>query len=121
MKIFGRAPLVWLAALQSVLYLGVQIPQFHLTQTAADAVVVVASAAFTIWEAFSVKPVVVPTIVGAVRTVLVAVAAFGWNFSDEFVSGFGVALASVLALLIMPNATPNADPDPNFDTRSVVV
>lgn len=117
MLILGRNPLVWLAAIQSVLAVLVTLPSVGLSQEVAGGIMVVVSAAFTAWEAIVTRPFVVSTLVGAVRTLLIGVAAFGIVIPEATLAAFVSALSVVLALVLQPNTTPTADPAPGFNTR----
>lgn len=120
MLLFGRSPLVWLAALQSVLAFLLTLPALGLTQPVAAAIMVVASGLFTGWEAIVTRPFVITALTGAVRTILVAVAGFGIVLPEATLTAFVSGLAVVLALILQPNTTPTGDPAPEFDTRSKV-
>jgi hypothetical protein len=72
------------------------------------AVTVIATAATTIWTAWATRPVVVPTITGAVGTALAAVAAFGLDLTSDQIGATVTALSIVLALLLRQNVTPAA-------------
>lgn len=114
MKLFGRNPLVWLAALQSVLAVFVTIPQVGLSQEMAAGVMVVLSGLLAAWEAATARPLAIPALVGAVRTVLVGLMGFGLVIPEATLAALVSALALVLALVVQPNTTPAIDPAPGF-------
>lgn len=119
--IFGRSPLVWIAFLQTLLAFLVTVPVAQgagLTQTIANSIVVLAGVVFTVWDAALARPVSVSLITGAVRTGLIALAAFGWHLSDVQLTTAVGLLSVTLALLTQPNTTPAGDPAEGFDTRS---
>jgi hypothetical protein len=121
MTLFGRTPAMWLGALTALLAVLTSLPfaaDLGLTGDAAAWVVTVASALFTVYEAWTVRPWSVPMLSGALRTTIAAVVLFGVPISDEL-AGSVVAFASVvMAMLVTANGTPTADPAPGFDTRS---
>lgn len=114
MLLFGRSPLVWLAALQSVLAFLLTLPAVGLTQPVAAAIMVVASGLFAGWEAVVTRPFVITALTGAVRTILVAIAGFGIVLPEATLTAFVSGLAVVLALILQPNTTPTGDPAPGF-------
>lgn len=118
MLLFGRNPLVWLAAIQSVLAVLVTIPAFNLSQDVAAWIMVVVSALFAIWEAVVTRPFVISVLTGAVRTLLVGLAGLGLNLPEATLAAIVASLALVLALVLQPNTTPAHDPAPGFLVRS---
>lgn len=114
MKIFGRYPLIWLAAIQSILAVLVTLPVLGVSQTVATGILVVLSGGFAVWEAVTARPFVIPALVGAMRTVLVGLAGFGLVLPEATLAAVLIALTNVLALVTQPNTTPTVDPAPRF-------
>lgn len=114
MLLFGRAPLVWLAAIQAILAFLVSLPSIGLSQAAAAAIFVIVSGAFAAWEAIMTRPFVITALTGAVRTILIALAGFAIVIPEATLTAFVSGLAIVLALILQPNTTPAGDPAPGF-------
>lgn len=114
LRIFGRNPLVWLAAIQGVLAFLLTIPDLGLTREVATGVMVILSGLLAAWEAVSARPFVIPALVGAVRTVLLGLVGFGIMIPEATLAAFAGGLALILALITQPNTTPAIDPVPGF-------
>lgn len=114
LRIFGRNPLVILAAVQGVLAFLITIPALGITQEVAAGFMVVLSGLLAFWEAAAARPVVIPAITGAIRTVLVGVAGFGFVIPEATLAAGLAAGGLLLALLTQPNTTPVVDPHPDF-------
>jgi hypothetical protein len=118
MKIFGRYPAAWLAAITSVLAVVSHIPALHVSSTAAAWIITLVSAVFAVLDAASVRPVSVPMLTGVVRTLITAVMLFGVPVSPELAGAIVAAVTWVFALLVTANGTPAIDPAPGFNTSS---
>lgn len=123
LKIFGRHPLMWLASIQAVFAVLVTIPQVQewgFTEVMAATSMTVISGLFAVLDAIAARPFAIPALVGAVRTVLVGLMAFGLPLSDQTVSTIVAALAIFLALITQPNTTPAHDPAHGFLSTETV-
>jgi hypothetical protein len=114
MTLFGRYPAAWLSAITAVLAVVTNLPGSPLSGETAAWVVTIASALFTAYEAWTIRPVTVPMLTGAIRTTIAAVVLFGVPVSNELSGAIVAAVAMVFGLLVHANGTPAADPAPGF-------
>lgn len=121
LTIFGREPIVWLMAIQAVLAIVVNLPGIPLSGETAAWIITIVSALFTAFEAWSVRPVSVAMLTGAVRTSIAAVLLFNVPISDELAGTIVAGVTVVFSLITANSVTPAHDPDPNFTRAAVVV
>lgn len=118
MRIFGYYPAAIIAAVQSVLAVVVNIPASPLTPTQAAWFITALSAVAIAAEAWTVRPVTVAVLTGAVRTTIAAVLLlgqpFGVTISEELSGAIVAAVIMVFGLLTHANGTPAIDPKPGF-------
>lgn len=119
MKIFGRYPAAYVAAITAVLAVVTNIPGSPLTGVQAAWFITVLSAVATAYEAWTVRPIAVPMLTGAVRTTIAAVVLFGIPITNELSGLIVAAVTMVFGLLVHGNGTPAADPAPGFLKGSV--
>ncbi len=120
MKIFGYYPAAILAALTAVLAVVTNLPGVPLSGETAAWIVTVASALFTALEAWTVRPVTVPMLSGAVRTTIAAAVLFGVPIDDTLAGSIVAAVAMIFGLLTHNAGTPAIDPAPGFLRPKVV-
>lgn len=118
MKILGRSPLMWTAFIQALLAFLVTLPVVGLSRAAAAATVTVLSALLIVWESATARPLVIPALVGSIRTLIIGFAGFGLVLPEDTLAALVSALSIGLALLTQPNTTPAIDPAPGFITRN---
>ena len=104
-KWFGRDPAVYLAALNALLAL---LVSFGAPWSAGvnQAIMVVATGVVTIISAAMVRPFDVPLTLGTIKTILVAVAAFGLHLSDVQVAAVLGVLSAIFAVVVRDRVTP---------------
>ena len=125
MKIFGYYPATIIAAVQAVLAVVVNLPASPLTPEAAAWFITGLSAVAVAAEAWTVRPMTVAVVTGAVRTTIAAVVffaePFGVSISPELSGAIVAAVTMIFGLLTHANGTPAIDPKPGFlrnDTRA---
>lgn len=118
MKIFGYYPATIIAAVQAVLAVVLNLPASPLSPDVAAWVITVLSAVAVAAEAWTVRPVTVAVLTGAVRTTIAAVlligAPFGVAISPELSGAIVAAVIMVFGLLTHANGTPAISPKPGF-------
>lgn len=118
MKIFGYYPATLIAAVTAILAVLVNIPASPLSAEQAAWFVTGLSAIAVAAEAWTVRPITVPILTGAVRTTIAAVVFFGEPFgvtiSDELSGAIVAAVTMIFGLLTHANGTPAIDPDPRI-------
>lgn len=118
MRIFGYYPAALIAAVQSVLAVVVLLPGSPLSAVQAAWFITGLSAVAVAVEAWTIRPVTVAMLTGAVRTTIAAVVLFGEPFgvavSDEMTGAIVAAVTMVFGLLTHANGTPALDPKPGF-------
>lgn len=114
MKIFGYYPATIIAAVQAVLAVVVNLPASPLSSEQAAWFVTILSAVAVAAEAWTVRPMTVAMLTGAVRTTVAAVLLFGVPISDELSGAIVAAVIMVFGLLTHANGTPAIDPKPGF-------
>lgn len=116
LKIFGRDPVMWLAAIQSVLAILVTIPvvNSYVTPVLVAWLITGLSAAFTALEAWSVRPVAPAMLSGAVRTTLTALVLFGLPIPETTQGAIVAGVTMLFGFLIANGSTPNVAPDMSF-------
>lgn len=82
------------------------ISTLHLDPTVAGAVATLVSAAATVYTVVMVRPVAVPTLIGALATAATAVGAFGLHVPAEGIAFGSAVLSAVLGLLLRQNVIP---------------
>jgi hypothetical protein len=114
MKIFGYYPATLIATITAILAVVTNIPQSPLTGVQAAWFVTVLSVVATAAEAWTVRPITVPVLTGAVRTTIAAVVLFGVPVSDTLAGLIVSAVTMIFGLLVHANGTPAIDPDPRI-------
>lgn len=120
MKIFGYYPASIIAAIQAVLAVVVNIPASPLSADQAAWFITVLSAVAVAAEAWTIRPITVAVLTGAVRTTIAAVLLFGVPISPELSGTIVAAVIMVFGLLTHANGTPALDPKPGFLRNSTV-
>lgn len=112
MKEFKFEPVVITYVLGVAIDLLASFGVFSLSSTQVAAVMTIATGVVTVANMFLVHEWVVPGIVSAVTTGLVAATAFGLHLSDHQVGVIGSALTIALSLLLRQAVTPVSKPSP---------
>jgi len=120
MKIFGYYPATIIAAVQAVLAVVVNLPASPLSADQAAWFVTILSAVAVAAEAWTVRPVTVAMLTGAVRTTIAAVVLFGVPMNEELSGAIVAAVIMVFGLLTHANGTPAISPKPGFLRESAV-
>ncbi|MFC8985995.1 hypothetical protein [Streptomyces sp. NPDC057115] len=106
MKIFGREPVVVLNTLAAVLGLVVSLGITSLTAVQAGAIVAVVSAVLGGVAAAMTRPVAPQAFTAIVAAGATAVAAFGYEVSQETVGAINTLVLAVLTLLTRVQVSP---------------
>lgn len=107
-KIFGREPALWLAAIGAVITWAVSLGLGWLNAGQATAIVTFLTAVVI---ALTTRPIGPPLFVGAVAAGAALFAEYGLDVSPEAVTGLGAIVLTGFALFgIRPQVTPVADP-----------
>lgn len=118
MKLFGREPALWLEVIKAVL-VGLALITPGLSDDVQTAVMVIATALFSLLQAVATRPFQVTALTGFVQTVGMAVAAFGLDVSPDALAALVVLIGAVAALISRNQVTPVHDPqtvDPQLAT-----
>jgi hypothetical protein len=106
MKVFGREPTVWLAAISGLLSIVVTFGWDGLSAEQASLIVLGINAVFGAWAAWETRPIVPQVFTYAVTSLFAVGAAYGLDVSQETVGAINVALVAVLALLTRSQVSP---------------
>jgi hypothetical protein len=112
MKIFGREPVVVLNTLSAVLGLVVSLGITGLTAEQAGATVAVASAVLGGIAAAMTRPVAPQAFTAIVAAGATAVAAFGYEVSQETVGAINTVVLALLTLATRVQVTPSSPSAP---------
>ncbi len=107
MKLFGREPVVVLNTLSAVLGLVVTLGITSLTAEQAGAIVAVVSAILGGIAAAMTRPIAPQAFTAIVAAGATAVAAFGYDVSQETVGAINTLVLAVLTLLTRVQVTPS--------------
>jgi hypothetical protein len=107
MRIFGREPVVVLNALAAILGLVVSLGVTSLTAEQAGVIVAAVSAVFGALAAAMTRPVAPQAFTALVAAGATAVAAFGYEVSQETVGAINVLVLAGLTLLTRTQVTPS--------------
>lgn len=110
MKIFGRDPAIWLAVINAVIGLVVAVHWLGLTTVQGGAVVTVASAILGLVTAFMVKPFAPTAATYLVGVIGEALSTFQYHVSAQVIGGINLLILALVAAIVRPQSTPNADP-----------
>lgn len=80
----------------------------NLSMTQTAAISTISTAVLGLVAAFLVKPMVIPTITAAISTILVGVAAFGWQLPPEKITGVVTVVGLVLGLITRQLVVPKS-------------
>jgi hypothetical protein len=116
MKIFGREPVVVLNTLSAVLGLVVSLGITSLTAEQAGATVAVVSAILGGIAAAMTRPVAPQAFTAIVAAGATAVAAYGYEVSQETVGAINVLVLAVMTLLTRVQVTPSSPSAPTGPT-----
>lgn len=109
-KIFGREPALWLAAIGAVVTWAVSLELHWLNAGQATAIVTFITAVVI---ALTTRPIAPALFAGAVAAGAAMFAEYQLNVSDAFVTGLGAVILAGFALFgIRPQVTPAADQAP---------
>lgn len=109
-KIFGREPALWLAAIGALVTWAVSLGFDWLNAGQATAIVTFITGVVI---ALTTRPVAPALFVGAVAAGAALFAEYNLAVSDAFVTGLGAIILAGFALFgIRPQVTPAADPAP---------
>lgn len=109
-RIFGREPALWLAAIGAVVTWAVSLGLDWLNAGQATALVTFITAVVI---ALTTRPIGPPLFVGAVAAGAALFAEYNLAVSDAFVTGLGAIILAGFALFgIRPQVTPANDPQP---------
>lgn len=112
---FQREPAVWLSVTASVLGLLVAFNLFNLDADVSASIQAVIVAAFGVWAALKVRPIM-PTLFASLATAgAVLLAHFGLEVSDEQLGAVQLVLATLVTLLVRPQQTPVESPRPQAE------
>lgn len=100
-------PAIILAGLNALVALLVSFG-LPLTHPQVAAITTIATAVLAIITVLMTRPIVVPTITGAVGTLLTAVAAFGLHLSTDQIGAVVALLSIILGLVLRMNVIPAA-------------
>jgi len=103
---FKWEPVVWLAAIQSVLAVLVAIPAIGVSGDTAAWILTVTSAVFAAVEAWMVRPMTPAALTGAIRTALTALALFGLPVSESLAAALVGLGTMVLGLMVRNGVSP---------------
>lgn len=116
MKIFGREPVVVLNVLSAVLGLIVSLSITSLTAEQAGTIVALTSAILGGIAAAMTRPVAPQAFTAVVAAGATAVAAFGYEVSQETVGAINTVVLAVLTLLTRVQVTPSHSAAPTGST-----
>jgi hypothetical protein len=116
MRIFGREPVVVLNTLAAVLGLVVSLGITSLTAEQAGATVAVVSAILGGIAAAMTRPLAPQAFTAIVAAGATAVAAYGYEVSQETVGAINVLVLAVLTLLTRVQVTPSSPSAPTRPT-----
>lgn len=107
MRIFGREPSLWIAAIGAVLGVGVGFGLDSLSAGQAAWIVAVLNAALGVFNAIKVRPIspVAFTYLGTALFSLLA--AYGLDFSQEAIGAVNFAVLAVVGLLVRGQVSPD--------------
>lgn len=109
MKIFGREPALWLAAIQAVMTIFVGFGADGLNAHQAGLWVALVNVLMGLATAWQVRPIA-PVIFTAIFSALAALGgAYGLDFSQEMVASVNVAIVAVVTLLARGQISPADD------------
>lgn len=109
MKIFGREPALWLAALQAVLTVFVGFGLDGLNAEQASLWVALVNVGIGVVMAWSVRPISPVVFTTAFSTVATLGAAYGLDMSQEMVASINLAIVAVVTLLARGQVSPTPD------------
>lgn len=112
MKIFGREPVVVLNGLSAVLGLIVTLGITSLTAEQSGAIVAVVSAILGGIAAAMTRPIAPQAFTAIVASGAVAVAAFGYEVSQETVGAINTLVLAILTLLTRVQVVPSSPSAP---------
>jgi small basic protein len=116
MKILGREPVVALNALSAVLGLVVSLGVTSLTAEQAGVIVACVSAILGAIAAAMTRPIAPQAFTALVAAGATAVAAFGYEVSQETVGAINTVVLAVLTLLTRVQVTPSSPSAPTRPT-----
>lgn len=113
-KIFGREPALWVAAISAVL---MALAGFHISWLDAGQSTVIVAALAALVMAFTTRPIGPGLFVSAFAAGAAVFAEYGLPMSEAQVTAVGVVIMAIFSLLgIRPQVTPAADPRPSAVT-----
>ena len=101
---FKWEPVAWLAAIQSLLAVGVAFDL--VTGDTAAWLLTLTSAAFAAVEAFMVRPMTPAALTGAIRTALTALAMFGLPITEDMSAALVGLGTMILGLMVRNGVSP---------------
>jgi len=109
MRIFGRDPALWLAAIQAVLSILVGFQWDSLSATQASLWMAAINAVLTVVTAWMIAPVSPVVYTGLFSALAALGAAYGLHLSQEMVGSVNVAVVAVLTLITRAQISPVLD------------
>lgn len=106
MKIFGREPTLFIAALNALVLIVGTFGLHLFTNEQAALSVVVVNAIFGVLNAWTVRPISPAVFTYAIGSILALAASYGLNLSTETVVAINAAVIPILALLTRGQVSP---------------
>lgn len=110
MKLLGREPTLWIAALNAAIMIIGTVGLKAISIEQAGLFVVVVNAIFAVINAFAVRPISPVTFTYAIGAIVALMASYGLNLPTETVAGINMAVVPILALLARGQVTPAETP-----------
>jgi hypothetical protein len=120
MKIFGREPSLWIAAVAATLSAFVPLGIDGLSAVQVAAIVVGLNAVLGVANALLVRPVSPVVFTYAVSALAALLNAYGWELSPELVGVISAATVALLGLVLRGQVTPSSDPAPTAPAEGPV-
>lgn len=110
MKLFGREPTLWIAALNAAIMIVGTVGLHAISSEQAGLFVVVVNAIFAAVNAWAVRPISPVTFTYAIGAIVALMASYGLNLPTETVAAINMAVIPALALLSRGQVSPQDTP-----------